>query len=55
MQRPQDSPKTRTFNRLFGLPRNICECSHNKDYHLQGKNRCVFGVCDCQTFKQAQR
>jgi len=41
-----------TLVRLFKFARHVCECGHNKDYHLNGKTRCVFGICDCKSFRQ---
>jgi hypothetical protein len=29
-----------------------CTCGHQKDYHINGKERCVFGVCSCQGYQR---
>lgn len=44
---------TAIITRLFTLTRNVCECGHNRDYHLNAPTtRCVFGICDCKAFKK---
>lgn len=43
---------TETIEKVLGLRRQVCECGHNRDYHLtNGNMHCVFGVCDCRTYK----
>ena len=32
-----------------------CACGHQKEYHLHGISRCVFGICDCQRYGHAIR
>ena len=29
-----------------------CTCGHQKDYHINGKERCMFGVCSCQGYQR---
>jgi len=53
MPKEWDSLRTgETLVRLFKFPRHVCKCGHNKDYHVNGKTRCVFGICDCKSFRQ---
>lgn len=27
-----------------------CSCGHQKDYHVNGKSKCVFGICRCEKY-----
>nr|AFK24810.1 hypothetical protein Josef01_02j05_21 [uncultured archaeon] len=28
-----------------------CSCGHQKDYHINGRDKCMFGVCSCHSFE----
>ena len=39
--------------RLFELPRHICECGHNKDYHLGGGQNASLMFVIVKTLEEA--
>jgi hypothetical protein len=45
-------PLRATTSKLIRLLHLIsrCSCGHNKEYHISGRYRCVFGICDCKKY-----
>jgi hypothetical protein len=31
-----------------------CTCGHQKDYHINGREKCVFGICHCQSYSKSE-
>jgi hypothetical protein len=27
-----------------------CSCGHQKAYHINGKDNCMFGICPCRSY-----
>jgi len=48
--KPLKSTKGKLFH-ILDL-RTRCSCGHKREYHISGKSRCVFGVCDCMRYKE---
>jgi len=38
--------RLKVFNR-----EKICSCGHPVKYHIQGNSKCLFGVCNCDHYK----
>jgi hypothetical protein len=48
--KPFRATKGKVIYYLLHLRTN-CPCGHKKDYHINGKSACLFGVCSCKEFK----
>jgi hypothetical protein len=45
-----DANKNKVKHSIFARSRE-CACGHDKDYHIAGNSKCVFGICECAKYQ----